>query len=106
MNKMKEIVEQLESCGFQCGAGKLTMNAAFIELKRLANLEDERRAATNELLYTSVMLAARIGLSITAKRMKGDDKSADLEDKTFLQPWEKAAARVKSVMVAYDQADS
>ncbi|WP_332648876.1 hypothetical protein [Lysinibacillus sp. 54212] len=37
MNKeLKEIVEQLESCGYVCVAGPLENNTAFVRLKELA----------------------------------------------------------------------
>lgn len=38
---LKEIVEQLESCGYECEAGPLSNNTAFIELKERAAEEDE-----------------------------------------------------------------
>ena len=38
---LKEIVEQLELCGFECEAGPLENNVAFIELKEMANNLDE-----------------------------------------------------------------
>lgn len=33
---LKEIVEQLELCGYECEGGKLENNVAFIALKKLA----------------------------------------------------------------------
>jgi len=36
MEKLKEIIKQLESCGFTCEAGPLENNTAFLELKDLA----------------------------------------------------------------------
>lgn len=33
---IKEIVEQLKSCGYECQAGPLENNVAFIELEKLA----------------------------------------------------------------------
>ncbi|MED3571951.1 hypothetical protein [Cytobacillus praedii] len=36
MKRLKEIVEQLKSCGFSCEAGPLENNIAFIELQELA----------------------------------------------------------------------
>lgn len=38
---LKQIVDQLKSCGFQCEAGPLELNTAFIELERKANEEDD-----------------------------------------------------------------
>lgn len=38
---LKEICEQLESCDFQCVAGNLQTNLSFIELERLAELDEE-----------------------------------------------------------------
>ncbi|WP_433958550.1 hypothetical protein [Cytobacillus horneckiae] len=35
-DKLKEIVKQLESCGYTCDAGPLENNTAFLELKSLA----------------------------------------------------------------------
>lgn len=32
---LKQIVDQLEACNFECEAGSLTTNSAFIELKEL-----------------------------------------------------------------------
>lgn len=40
--ELKEIVEQLESCGFECVAGPLENNTAFIALKELAESEEEK----------------------------------------------------------------
>lgn len=34
-----DLIKQLESCGYRCEAGGLSMNVAFIELKRRAELE-------------------------------------------------------------------
>lgn len=39
---LKEIVEQLEKCEFECEAGSLENNTAFIELKKLAESEEDR----------------------------------------------------------------
>ncbi len=39
---LKEIVEQLEWCRFECEAGPLENNTAFIELKKLADSEEDR----------------------------------------------------------------
>lgn len=39
---LKEIVEQLEMCGFECEAGPLENNTAFVALKELVELEEER----------------------------------------------------------------
>jgi hypothetical protein len=36
---LKEIVEQLESCNFECEGGSLQNNSAFIELKRLEYID-------------------------------------------------------------------
>lgn len=32
-----EIIEQLESCNYECEAGTLSNNAAFVELKKMAS---------------------------------------------------------------------
>lgn len=40
--ELKEIIEQLESCKFECQAGPLENNTAFIALKEYAELEEER----------------------------------------------------------------
>lgn len=37
MSRLRAIVEQLESCGYECVAGKLELNTAFIELKEIAH---------------------------------------------------------------------
>lgn len=39
-SKLKEIVEQLESCNYQCEGGPFVMNVAFIELKKMAEGEN------------------------------------------------------------------
>jgi hypothetical protein len=39
--KLKEICEQLESCNFDCEAGSIKNNTAFIELKKIAQLEED-----------------------------------------------------------------
>jgi hypothetical protein len=39
MGKLKEIIEQLESCNYTCEAGPIENNVAFIELKELAENE-------------------------------------------------------------------
>lgn len=51
---LQTIVEQLEACNFQCEAGLLANNEAFIQLKKLA---DEEKAANDRL-------AAEIGKRI------------------------------------------
>jgi hypothetical protein len=38
-SSLKEIVEQLELCGYECEAGVLVNNVAFIELKRREELQ-------------------------------------------------------------------
>lgn len=38
---LKEIVEQLESCGYTCQAGPLENNTAFVKLKELAEAEGD-----------------------------------------------------------------
>jgi len=35
---LKQIVEQLGMCGYECEGGKLEMNTAFIELKKISNI--------------------------------------------------------------------
>jgi hypothetical protein len=40
MNSLKEIVEQLKSCGYQCEAGDLEHNEAFIALVERAEAEE------------------------------------------------------------------
>jgi hypothetical protein len=35
-DQLKEIVEQLKSCGYSCEAGPLENNTAFIQLEELA----------------------------------------------------------------------
>lgn len=40
--ELNEIVEQLEKCGFECEAGTLENNTAFIALKELAESEEDR----------------------------------------------------------------
>jgi hypothetical protein len=56
------------------------------------------KEALSELQTASLMLASRIGLSITVKRIAGKDKQADLEEQTFLVPWEKAAEQAKNAL--------
>lgn len=48
MMTIKEIVEQLESCGYECEGGKLENNVAFQELKKLA----EQRPILEEATIT------------------------------------------------------
>lgn len=38
---LKEIVEQLEWCGYECQGGPLVNNIAFIALKEMAKIESE-----------------------------------------------------------------
>lgn len=38
--KLKEIVEQLKACGYQCEAGPLENNVAFIALEQRAEQEE------------------------------------------------------------------
>lgn len=42
---LKEIADQLESCGYVCEAGKLEMNEAFIALRKYAQQEKANEAA-------------------------------------------------------------
>lgn len=65
MSKLKEIVEQLESCGYECVAGKLENNVAFIELKRLAEQEGEHaRNPVDDLSNTHQPLKGRTKLNL------------------------------------------
>ncbi|MED4411023.1 MULTISPECIES: hypothetical protein [Bacillus subtilis group] len=34
--KLSEIVDQLKACGFECEAGPLENNVAFVELEKIA----------------------------------------------------------------------
>lgn len=38
---LQSIVEQLRSCKYECEAGPLELNTAFIELVNLANMEQD-----------------------------------------------------------------
>lgn len=38
-NPLKPIVEQLESCGYECVAGSLSKNVDFIKLKEMSEAE-------------------------------------------------------------------
>lgn len=38
---LREIVEQLQSCGFECEAGKLENNVKFMELRKLAGAKPD-----------------------------------------------------------------
>jgi hypothetical protein len=42
---LKELIEQLEFCEYECEAGTLTMNVAFLELKRRSNEEINQKEA-------------------------------------------------------------
>lgn len=42
---LKEIVEQLEFCGYECEFGKLIMNVAFLEIKRRSEEENSLKEA-------------------------------------------------------------
>jgi len=42
---LKEIVDQLEYCEYECEAGKLIMNVAFLELKRRSEEENSLKEA-------------------------------------------------------------
>lgn len=44
---LQEIVEQLQSCNYECEAGALENNVAFIELRRIAHTSDEGTACAN-----------------------------------------------------------
>lgn len=46
---LKQIVEQLESCNFECEAGPLENNVAFIELKRMAEFESKIEELAEQL---------------------------------------------------------
>lgn len=39
---LPEIIVQLEACRFECEAGPLEMNVAFVELKKMATRQEER----------------------------------------------------------------
>lgn len=39
---LKEIVKQLEWCGYKCEGGPLVNNIAFIKLKEMAEKEEDR----------------------------------------------------------------
>lgn len=46
---LKDIVEQLKKCSFECEAGPLELNMGFIQLELLADAEEEYEAAVIEL---------------------------------------------------------
>lgn len=46
---LAEIIEQLESCGYECEAGPLELNAAFVEVKGMVS-----RWKAIEALYDAV----------------------------------------------------
>lgn len=48
--ELKEIIEQLESCKFECEAGPLENNTAFIELKKRAEFETKAIEELTKLL--------------------------------------------------------
>jgi hypothetical protein len=45
---LNKIVEQLEACNFKCEAGPLELNESFIELKKLAEKEAAKNAASTD----------------------------------------------------------
>lgn len=47
--ELKEIVEQLEACGFECEAGPLENNTAFVELKKRAEFETKVEELAKQL---------------------------------------------------------
>lgn len=47
---LKEIVEQLKNCGYECEAGPLVNNVAFQKLSELAGVVDE---SGEEVYYVS-----------------------------------------------------
>jgi hypothetical protein len=52
---LQEIIEQLESCNYECEAGRLENNVAFIELKKVLqrayDLEQEWMKAKSEMTW-------------------------------------------------------
>lgn len=48
MEKLKSIIAQLKSCNYECVAGKLENNSAFIELEQIANPTKTIAELTNE----------------------------------------------------------
>lgn len=47
---LPEIIAQLEACRFECEAGPLEMNVAFVELKKMATRQEERMSKYNVLV--------------------------------------------------------
>lgn len=47
---LKEIVEQLESCNYECEAGPLENNVAFIELKKRVEFESKIEEFAEQLI--------------------------------------------------------
>lgn len=47
---LPEIIAQLEACHFECEAGPLEMNVAFVELKKMAYHQEERMYKYNVLI--------------------------------------------------------
>lgn len=48
---LAEIVEQLRSCNYECEAGRLEDNVAFVELERLATRRDGEKLRENLAAY-------------------------------------------------------
>jgi hypothetical protein len=57
---LKEIVKQLESCGYECEAGPLRNNTAFIALKEASNFCNKE---TDEMFRTAYAIAQVKGRS-------------------------------------------
>ncbi|MCT8138599.1 hypothetical protein H1D32_13130 [Anaerobacillus sp. CMMVII] len=53
--KLKQIVEELEQCKFSCEAGPLKNSQAFIDLKELAEKEDEDRRECPRQIMTKTL---------------------------------------------------
>lgn len=73
---LKEIVEQLEQCNFECEAGPLVNNAAFIVLKSIANIpSDEIPDADQPPEYCKGFIdAALFFMTALTKIMLGKDE--------------------------------
>lgn len=51
METIKQIVEQLSKCNYECEGGSLINNTAFIRLKEISNLNYQPKFNINERVY-------------------------------------------------------
>ena len=107
---IRDIVKQIEGCCFECEAGPITQNVAFIKLKEMAGRNYQTERYIGETLYTENGIKVQV-ISLNGKYQsrKGGyivpvvcrdiyQKSKTIEFKTLLTLKEQKEKEIKAAL--------